>query len=120
MVEVNLLGTFQVTQVIGGAMAARGEGSVINIGSLYAAVSPDQRLYDHLPGDLPFLKSPGIRRVEGRGGEHDEVLRHAVGPLGRPRECAVAWWRAGRAGRSVQGKVHSERSRSAGWPAWTI
>lgn len=58
MVEVNLLGTFQVTQVIGGAMAVRGEGSVINVGSLYAAVSPDQRFYAHLPGDLPFLKSP--------------------------------------------------------------
>jgi NAD(P)-dependent dehydrogenase (short-subunit alcohol dehydrogenase family) len=58
MVEVNLLGTFQVTQVIGGAMAARGDGSVVNIGSLYASVSPDQRFYDHLPGDLPFLKSP--------------------------------------------------------------
>ena len=58
MVEVNLLGTFQVTQVIGGRMAARGSGSVVNIGSLYASVSPDQRLYDHLPGDRPFLKSP--------------------------------------------------------------
>jgi NAD(P)-dependent dehydrogenase (short-subunit alcohol dehydrogenase family) len=58
MVEVNLLGTFQVTQVFGGQMAERGAGSIINIGSLYASVSPDQRLYDHLPGDLPFLKSP--------------------------------------------------------------
>lgn len=58
MVEVNLLGTFQVTQVFGGRMAERGVGSIINIGSLYASVSPDQRLYDHLPGDLPFLKSP--------------------------------------------------------------
>ena len=58
MVEVNLIGTFQVTQVIGGGMAARGQGSIVNIGSLYASVSPDQRLYDHLPGDLPFLKSP--------------------------------------------------------------
>ena len=58
MVEVNLLGTFQVTQVIGGKMAARGSGSIVNIGSLYASVSPDQRLYDHLQGDLPFLKSP--------------------------------------------------------------
>jgi NAD(P)-dependent dehydrogenase (short-subunit alcohol dehydrogenase family) len=58
MVEVNLLGTFQVTQVIGGRMAARGAGSVINIGSLYASVSPDQRFYDHLSGTLPFLKSP--------------------------------------------------------------
>ena len=58
MVEVNLLGTFQATQVFGGAMARRGDGSIINIGSLYASVSPDQRFYEHLPGDLPFLKSP--------------------------------------------------------------
>jgi NAD(P)-dependent dehydrogenase (short-subunit alcohol dehydrogenase family) len=58
MVEVNLLGTFQVTQVIGGRMAAQDGGVIVNIGSLYASVSPDQRLYDHLPGDLPFLKSP--------------------------------------------------------------
>ncbi len=58
MVEVNLLGTFQVTQVVGSRMAARRGGSIINIGSLYASVSPDQRLYDHLPGNLPFLKSP--------------------------------------------------------------
>jgi NAD(P)-dependent dehydrogenase (short-subunit alcohol dehydrogenase family) len=58
MIDVNLIGTFQVTQVIGGRMAARGAGSIINIGSLYASVSPDQRFYDHIAGDLPFLKSP--------------------------------------------------------------
>jgi NAD(P)-dependent dehydrogenase (short-subunit alcohol dehydrogenase family) len=58
MVEVNLLGTFQMTQVFGSHMAERGSGSIINIGSLYASVSPDQRLYEHMPGDLPFLKSP--------------------------------------------------------------
>jgi NAD(P)-dependent dehydrogenase (short-subunit alcohol dehydrogenase family) len=58
MLDVNLIGTFQVTQVFGSAMATRGGGSVINIGSLYASVSPDQRFYDHLPGELPFLKSP--------------------------------------------------------------
>jgi len=58
MLDVNLMGTFQVTQVFGSQMAERGSGSVINIGSLYASVSPDQRFYDHLPGDLPFLKSP--------------------------------------------------------------
>lgn len=58
MVEVNLLGTFQVIQVFGGLMAENGRGSIINIGSLYASVSPDQRFYDHLPGSLPFIKSP--------------------------------------------------------------
>lgn len=58
LVEVNLLGTLQVTQVFGSLMAERGRGAIVNIGSLYASVSPDQRLYDHLPGDQPFLKSP--------------------------------------------------------------
>ncbi len=58
MVEVNLLGTFQVTQVIGALMVDRGKGSIINIGSLYASVSPDQRFYDHLAGQPPFLKTP--------------------------------------------------------------
>ena len=58
MVEVNLLGTFQVTQVFGALMAQHGGGSVINIGSLYASVSPDPHFYDHLAGNAPFIKSP--------------------------------------------------------------
>ena len=58
MVEVNLLGTFQVTQVFGARMAARGSGSIINIGSLYASVSPDPHFYEHLAGIAPFIKSP--------------------------------------------------------------
>ena len=58
MVEVNLLGTFQVTQVFGERMAAHGGGSIINIGSLYASVSPDPHFYDHLAGNAPFIKSP--------------------------------------------------------------
>ncbi len=58
MVDVNLVGTFQVTQVFGALMTTHGGGSIINIGSLYASVSPDQRFYDHLPGDPPFLKVP--------------------------------------------------------------
>lgn len=58
MIEVNLLGTLQVTQVLGERMAARGGGSIINIGSLYASVSPDARFYDHLAGKAPFIKSP--------------------------------------------------------------
>ena len=56
--EVNTLGLFQVTQVFGARMADAGHGSIINIGSLYAGVSPDERFYDHIPGDPPFLKPP--------------------------------------------------------------
>jgi NAD(P)-dependent dehydrogenase (short-subunit alcohol dehydrogenase family) len=58
MVEVNLLGTFQVIQVFGERMAAAGGGSIINIGSLYASVSPDAHFYDHNPGNAPFIKTP--------------------------------------------------------------
>lgn len=56
--EVNTLGLFQVTQIFGSRMAAAGRGSIINIGSLYASVSPDERFYNHMPGDPPFLKPP--------------------------------------------------------------
>lgn len=56
---VNVGGTFLATQVFGGAMVARGHGSIVNIGSIYASLSPDPRLYDHIPVDPPFLKPPG-------------------------------------------------------------
>lgn len=56
--EVNTLGLFLVTQVFGTRMVEAGRGSIINIGSLYAGVSPDERFYDHIPGDPPFLKPP--------------------------------------------------------------
>jgi NAD(P)-dependent dehydrogenase (short-subunit alcohol dehydrogenase family) len=58
MVEVNLLGTFQMIQVFGALMARHGGGSIVNIGSLYASVSPDPHFYDHLAGSAPFVKSP--------------------------------------------------------------
>jgi NAD(P)-dependent dehydrogenase (short-subunit alcohol dehydrogenase family) len=58
IVEVNLIGTFQVIQVFGERMAASGGGSIINIGSLYASVSPDPHFYDHLAGSAPFIKAP--------------------------------------------------------------
>jgi NAD(P)-dependent dehydrogenase (short-subunit alcohol dehydrogenase family) len=56
--EVNALGLFLVTQVFGSQMVKTGRGSIINIGSLYASVAPDSRLYDHIECDPPFLKPP--------------------------------------------------------------
>jgi NAD(P)-dependent dehydrogenase (short-subunit alcohol dehydrogenase family) len=56
--EVNTLGLFLVTQVFGSRMAAAGRGTIVNIGSLYAGVSPDERFYDHIKSDPPFLKPP--------------------------------------------------------------
>ena len=56
--EVNLVGAFLAAQVFGAGMVQAGRGSIINVGSLYASVSPDARFYDHLPADPPFLKPP--------------------------------------------------------------
>lgn len=47
VMDVNLKGTFLCCQVFGGAMAAAGAGSVINIASIYGLVAPDQRIYDY-------------------------------------------------------------------------
>jgi NAD(P)-dependent dehydrogenase (short-subunit alcohol dehydrogenase family) len=54
-VDVNLAGTFNAIQVFGPAMVAAGDGSIVNIGSLYASIAPEPAFYDHLAG---FLKPP--------------------------------------------------------------
>ena len=54
--EVNLAGTFNVTQVFGAPMAELGRGSIVNIGSLYASMAAEPRFYDHMEADPPFLK----------------------------------------------------------------
>ena len=58
ILQVNTLGLFLTTQVFCIPMLEAGRGSVINVGSLYASVSPDARLYAHIPCDPPFLKPP--------------------------------------------------------------
>lgn len=58
IMSVNALGLFQSCQVFGSEMVRRGGGAIVNIGSLYAGLSPDKRYYDHIPMDPPFLKPP--------------------------------------------------------------
>jgi NAD(P)-dependent dehydrogenase (short-subunit alcohol dehydrogenase family) len=55
VLDVNTRGVFVATQVFGGAMASAGQGSIVNIGSLYASVAPIPELYAHIPG---FVKPP--------------------------------------------------------------
>lgn len=45
VVETNLKGTFLTCQIIGGWMAGKGGGSIINIPSTYSVVAPNQNLY---------------------------------------------------------------------------
>lgn len=62
ILKVNTYGAFNLIGVFGAEMikatkdgSGRGGGSIINIGSLYASVSPDEKFYDHMDG---FLKPP--------------------------------------------------------------
>jgi NAD(P)-dependent dehydrogenase (short-subunit alcohol dehydrogenase family) len=45
IMNVNLTGTFLGCQVIGKQMLQQGKGAIINIGSLYAVVSPNHNIY---------------------------------------------------------------------------
>lgn len=47
IMDVNVKGVLHCSQVIGGAMAEAGRGSIINICSIYGLVSPDQKLYEY-------------------------------------------------------------------------
>ena len=80
--EVNTLGLFQVTQLFGGDMAKAGRGSIINIGSLYASVSPDARFYDHLVSDPPFLKPPAYGASKAAVVNLTKYFATAWGPRG--------------------------------------
>ena len=82
VLDVNLAGTFLATQVFGSAMRDAGRGSIVNIGSLYATIAPDPRMYDHLDLDPPFLKPPAYGASK-------------AGVLGLTRYFARLWGPAG-------------------------
>ena len=46
ILDVNVKGVFLCCQVIGGAMAEAGRGSIVNISSVYGMLSPVQELYE--------------------------------------------------------------------------
>jgi NAD(P)-dependent dehydrogenase (short-subunit alcohol dehydrogenase family) len=47
VMNVNAKGVFLCSQVFGAAMARAGRGSIVNVGSIYGVVSPDQGLYEY-------------------------------------------------------------------------
>lgn len=63
MMEVNLKGVFLCCQVLGGAMARGGGGSIVNISSIYGLLSPDQRIYRYKK--IPFFKPVGYSVTKG-------------------------------------------------------
>lgn len=59
IIDTNLTGVMLTSQVVGEKMAEAGRGSIINIGSIYGMVSPNQALYAYrLERDgVPFIKA---------------------------------------------------------------
>ena len=49
ILDVNLSGTFLGCKVVGSQMLQAGQGSIINIASLYGVVSPNHRIYEGSP-----------------------------------------------------------------------
>lgn len=47
VMEVNVKGVFLACQVFGAMMAEERRGVIVNVGSVYGAVSPDQNLYEY-------------------------------------------------------------------------
>ena len=83
VMDVNVKGTLLCCQVVGGAMARAGRGSIVNVSSIYGLVSPQQDLYD-------------FRR---RGGEtFTKPVAYSVsksGILNLTRYLATYWARSG-------------------------
>ncbi len=59
IIDVNLTGVMQCCQVVGTHMAEKKRGSIINIGSMYGLVSPNQALYAYREkrDGVPFIKA---------------------------------------------------------------
>jgi NAD(P)-dependent dehydrogenase (short-subunit alcohol dehydrogenase family) len=85
VVDVNLVGTFLVTQAVGARMRAAGSaGSIVNVGSIYGLVSPVQDIYAYRAKEtgVPFIKPVAYAAAKS-------------GVYNLTRYCATYWGRHG-------------------------
>lgn len=60
VMAVNIDGMFIVAQAVGGRMAGRGSGSIIQTASIYGLVAPDQRIYEGSGYDGLAINTPAV------------------------------------------------------------
>jgi NAD(P)-dependent dehydrogenase (short-subunit alcohol dehydrogenase family) len=85
VIDVNLVGTFLVTQAVGARMrAANKPGSIINVGSIYGMLSPVQDIYAYKEEQtgIPFVKPVAYAAAKS-------------GIYNLTRYCATYWGRNG-------------------------
>lgn len=85
VVDVNLVGTFIVTQAVGARLkAARRTGSIVNVGSIYGMLSPVQDIYAYKQEQtgVPFIKPVAYSAAKS-------------GLYNFTRYCATYWGRDG-------------------------
>lgn len=85
VVDVNLVGTFLVTQAVGRRMVeSGGTGSIVNVGSIYGMVSPVQDIYAYKEErtGIPFIKPVAYSASKS-------------GVYNLTRYCATYWGRKG-------------------------
>lgn len=85
VVDVNLVGTFLMTQAVGARMRRAGKsGSIINVGSIYGMVSPVQDIYAYKAEQtgVPFVKPVAYSAAKS-------------GIYNLTRYCATYWARDG-------------------------
>ena len=107
VMDVNVKGTFLCCQVVGGAMAREGRGSIVNVSSVYGLLSPVQDLYE-------FRRDRGETFVKPVA---YSVSKSAV--LNLTRYLATYWAKLGRAREHAHARRRLERPgpRSSSTPA---
>lgn len=96
IMSVNLDGAFLVARDVGCRMASRGRGSIIQTGSIYGHLAPDQRIYEGSDYDGHAINTPAVYSASKSGIE------------GLTRYLASYWGEAGvRVNTLVPGGVKS-------------
>lgn len=83
-IEVGLTGAFLCSQVFGRVMEQQGKGVILNIGSDYAIIAPDQRIYrrDGIPDEEQIIKPISY-----------SVVKHGL--VGMTKYLAAYWGKKG-------------------------